>query len=138
MKDPRTGDHTVVAETARLGFKEFPATVEAHATVRAMREMAVSRDPSHAEELDHLIGQFRDQSDVYLRAIASDPQKTCEGLGIQVGDVSWATVAALAQGELQDRAIASDRGFQWWHLVLTSLLTLLGALVLYVLTKGQG
>lgn len=60
----------------------------AHGTVTSVRELAVSLEPSIKDDLDYLVAQLRElENDSYLRAVASEPYKFCDGLGIQYGDV---------------------------------------------------
>lgn len=106
-------------------LRSFTATLEdVGATVMALRDYAVSLEPSHQDDLDYLIEQLHEiESNAYLRAIASDPTKTCESLNVHCGKVGAATVSALAKGELEDRHRASDRSFTWWHMLIATAVT---------------
>lgn len=114
-----------------------PVNAEGHATVTSVRDVALSFEPTLAEDLDHIIAQLRDQSEPYLRAIASDPEGTCEGIGLQTGELGWVTVGELARGELQDRHSDAQKGTEWWKIVVTTVLTVVGTLIVVATTGAQ-
>lgn len=134
-----TGEGELKAGPAKVSGSGFnipnieAAKAQAYATVTSIREVAIGFEPTLADDLDHLINQLRDQDNRYLRAIASDPEGVCEGIGLRAGDVRWETVSELAKGELHDRETASDRSHRWFYLLggtlLGAIATLLGMTV---------
>ena len=113
---------------------EAAAQVFGAATVTALREIALDLQPSLKDDLDHLIAQLHELSDEYLRAIGSDAEGMCDELGVVAGQVGWVTAAELAKGTLDDRHRDDDKGTEWWKLVATAALTVIGMLIVQALT----
>jgi len=125
-------------ETAAGGVLKFVQVTgnPPYMTLVALRDYAISLQPSHIDDLDHLIAQLQEQPNEYIRAIGSDPLKSCEGLGIQCGQVEPVTVVALAKGLLEDRERDSNRGFKLWQMVLTGVVTLVTTLVVVAVSAS--
>ena len=123
-----------VKETGEETAKGPILTLKPTATVTSVREVALSFQPPLQLDLDHLIDQLKELSDEYLRTIGSDPEGTCGELGVVVGQVGWVTFGELAKGTLDDRHRDDVKGTEWWKIVATAILTLIGALILAAAT----
>lgn len=105
-----------------------------HHAVTSVRELALAEEPSLHDDLDLLIEQLIELTDRQLRALKSEPNEYCNEFNVQCGKVRPVTIAAVALGELEDRRKDSDRGFQWWLLLIGAGVALVGQLIYFAIT----